>query len=290
MVRPVPRIQASSRSRSAAPSERLDSMTDLARSSAASPPSSWNVLRADSNALAASLPSFLTTFLASSSKFGSRPYRWLKRRATSRVSSTCDDWSSPDRHVSGLVDQDVGGLQQRVAEEAVGREVAVLQLVDLVLVGRHPLEPAERRAHRQQREQLGVLGQAALDEDGRVVGVDAGGEPVDHHVVDVVLDDVALLVVRRQRVPVGDEVEAVVEALQAHPVLQRAVVVAEVQGAGRAHAGQDALAARSPRRRPSEARARRRGNALAHRLRLVIGQRGAIVVLRRRRADTLGRA
>jgi hypothetical protein len=24
-----------------------------------------------------------------------RPYRWLKRRATSRVSSTCEDWSSP---------------------------------------------------------------------------------------------------------------------------------------------------------------------------------------------------
>ena len=115
-----------------------------------------------------------------------------------------------DRHVGGLVDQDVGRLQQRVAEEAVGREVAVLELLDLVLVGRHALQPAERRAHRQQREQLGVLGQAALDEDGRVVGVEAGGEPVDHHVVDVLLDDLALFVVRRQRVPVGDEVEAVV--------------------------------------------------------------------------------
>jgi hypothetical protein len=167
----------------------------------------------------------------------------LKRRATSRVSSTCDDWSSPTGTYGRLVDQDVGRLQQRVAEEAVGREVAVLELLHLVLVGRHALEPAERRAHRQQREQLGVLGQAALDEDGRVVGVDAGGEPVDHHVVDVLLDDAALFVVRRQRVPVGDEVEALELGLQPDPVLERAVVVAEVQRAGRAHAREDALAA-----------------------------------------------
>jgi hypothetical protein len=38
-----------------------------------------------------------------------------------------------DRHERGAVDQDVGGLQQRVAEEAVGREIAVLQLLDLSL-------------------------------------------------------------------------------------------------------------------------------------------------------------
>ena len=128
---------------------------------------------------------------ASASKSGSRPYRWLKRRATSRVISTCDDLVLADRHVARPVDQDVGRLQQRVAEEAVGREVAVLQLLDLVLVGRHALQPAERRAHREQREQLGVLGQAALDEDRRALRVEARGEPVDHHLVDVLLDDLA---------------------------------------------------------------------------------------------------
>ena len=52
----------------------------------------------------------------------------------------------------------------------------------------------------------------------------------------------ALFVVRRQRVPVGDEEEALVVVLQADPVLQRAVVVAEVHRAGRAHAGEDAAA------------------------------------------------
>ena len=242
MVLPVPRIQASSRSRSAAPSDGLAASRARAFCSASSPPSSWKVLRAASNALAASLPSFLTTFL--------RQLVEVRLAAVEVVEAARDLARQLDvrrlvlahRHVGRLVDQDVGRLQQRVAEEAVGREVAVLELVHLVLVGRHALEPAERRAHRQQREQLGVLGQAALDEDGRVVGVDAGGEPVDHHVVDVLLDDAALFVVRRQRVPVGDEVEALELGLQAHPVLQRAVVVAEVQRAGRAHAREDALA------------------------------------------------
>jgi hypothetical protein len=143
------------------------------------------------------------------------------------------------RHVVGLVDQDVGGLQQRVAQEAVGGQVAVLELVDLVLVGRHALQPAQRRAHGQQREQFGVFGQAALDEDGALLGVQAGGDPVHDHVVDVALHHLALFVVRGQRMPVGDEEEALVFVLQPHPVLQGAVVVAEVHGAGGAHAGED---------------------------------------------------
>ena len=73
-----------------------------------------------------------------------------------------------------------------------------------------------------------------------LLGVEPGGEPVDDHVVDGLLDDLALFVVRGQRVPVGDEVEAVVVVLQPHPVLQRAVVVAQVHRAGGAHAGKDA--------------------------------------------------
>ena len=41
------------------------------------------------------VPIFFTAAFALSSKPGSRPYRWLKRRATSRVNSTCGTWSSP---------------------------------------------------------------------------------------------------------------------------------------------------------------------------------------------------
>jgi hypothetical protein len=69
-----------------------------------------------------------------------------------------------DRHLAGAVDQHVSGLQQRIAEEAVGCEVFAGQLLDLVLVGRHAFEPAQRRGHRQQQVQFGVLGHARLDE------------------------------------------------------------------------------------------------------------------------------
>jgi hypothetical protein len=148
-----------------------------------------------------------------------------------------------DRHVGGLVNQDVGRLQQRVAEQAVGRRFAVL--LELVLVAGDALQPAQRRAHRQQREQLGMLGQAALDEQRGLLGVDARGQPVHHHVVDIALDVGMVLVVRGHRMPVGHEKEAVELGLQAHPVLQRAMVVAQMQRAGGAHARQHTLARRS---------------------------------------------
>ena len=47
-------------------------------------------------------------------------------------------------------------------------------------------------------------------------------------------------VVARQRVPVGDEVEAVVAVLQRSPVVQRADEMTEVQFSRRAHARDDA--------------------------------------------------
>jgi hypothetical protein len=65
----------------------------------------------------------------------------------------------------------------------------------------------------------------------------AGGQPVDHHLPDAFLHDFRRLVVRRQRMPVGDEKVALVFLLQPDPVLQRAVVVADVHAAGRTHPG-----------------------------------------------------
>ena len=75
-------------------------------------------------------------------------------------------------------------------------------------------------------------------------GIEAGRQPVDEHVADVLLQLRGVLVAGGEHVPVGDEEEALVLVLQLHPVAQRAVVVAEVQPAGGAHAGQHA-----PRRR-----------------------------------------
>src|SRR5512134_347236 len=89
--------------------------------------------------------------------------------------------------------------------------------------------------------QLGVLGDARLDEERRLRRIDAGREPVDHHLPDVLLDHFRSVVMGGERVPVGDEEEARVLALKAHPVLKRPVEVPEVQVAGGAHARNDAL-------------------------------------------------
>ena len=124
------------------------------------------------------------------------------------------------------VDQDVRALQHGIAEEAEGREVALAQLLLLVLVARHALQPAERCHHGEQQVQLRVLVHPGLDEQLRVAGVDARREPVDDHVPDVLADDAGFLVVRGQRVPVRHEEEALVLVLEPDPVAQHAVVVA----------------------------------------------------------------
>ena len=46
------------------------------------------------------------------------------------------------RHVTRSVDENVGGLQQGVTEEAIGGQILLLQLVLLILVARDALQPA----------------------------------------------------------------------------------------------------------------------------------------------------
>ena len=88
-----------------------------------------------------------------------------------------------DRHELRVVHRDVGRLQQRIAEEPDRRQILVLQLLLLLLVGRHALEPRHRHDHRQQQVQLGVLGHERLDEERALLGIEAGADPVGDVVV-----------------------------------------------------------------------------------------------------------
>ena len=88
--------------------------------------------------------------------------------------------------------------------------------------------------------QLGVLGDVGLDEDGRALGVEPGGEEVEGDVADVLAESGGVGVVGGEGVEVGDEEEAVVLVLKLDPVVERAHVVAEVQAASGAHAAKDA--------------------------------------------------
>ena len=147
-----------------------------------------------------------------------------------------------DGHEGRTVQQDVGALQQRVTEKAVGREILVLELLLLILVGRHALEPGERCDHRQQQVQLSVLGYVRLHEQRRHARIESSGEPVDHDLADRLLQTRGVLVPGGQRVPVGNEEKALVLILQLDPVTQSTVIVAQMQRAGGSHARQHALA------------------------------------------------
>jgi len=148
----------------------------------------------------------------------------------------------------GLVEEDVGGLEEGVAEKAEGVEVLFAELLLLVLVGGDALEPGEGGEHGEEGEELGVLGDVRLDEEGGALGVEAGGEEVEGDVADVFAEAGGVGVVGGEGVEIGDEEEAVVlglagvgeEILEADPVEEGAHVVAEVERAGRAHAGEDA--------------------------------------------------
>ena len=83
-----------------------------------------------------------------------------------------------------------------------------------------------------------MLDHARLDEDRRSGRVDAGCEPVDEHLPDAVLDPLGRLVMRRQRVPVGREIQAIVFLLEPQPVFQCAMVMTDVHSTGRPHARQ----------------------------------------------------
>ena len=65
--------------------------------------------------------------------------------------------------------------------------------------------------------QLGVLRHAGLNEEDRLGGIHPGCQPIDDHVPDAFLDDRRGLVMSGERMPVGDEEEALVFVLKRRP-------------------------------------------------------------------------
>ena len=78
-----------------------------------------------------------------------------------------------DRHGISTHDRDVAKLHQRIAQKSVGGDLAA-QLFDLVLEGRHALQPRDRNDHRKQHLQPADLRNVRLDVDRAARRVDAG--------------------------------------------------------------------------------------------------------------------
>src|SRR6266513_369944 len=155
---------------------------------------------------------------------------------------------APDRNEVTLHDEDVGRLQHRVAEKAVGglRESMIAQLI---LQRRDALDPRDRDEPREEKMQLPDLRYESFQEVVDLLRIDADREVVDDVVADVLLDLAQAIETGREHVVVGDEQERVVGVLQLHTVGERADIVPDVELSGRAIAREDALPRRLRGRR-----------------------------------------
>ena len=150
-----------------------------------------------------------------------------------------------DGHDVRAVDEDVGGHQDGVGEQADAGGDA---LVELVLVRGRPLEQPHAGDGGENPCQFGHLGHVGLAEEGGLVGVEAQGQVIQGDIADLARAAarpafrVGLEVADGgQGVVVGDEIEALALVLQLDVLLDGAEVVAQVQLARGLHAAEDAL-------------------------------------------------
>ncbi len=157
-----------------------------------------------------------------------------------------------DRHPAGLVDHDVGRLQDGVVEQPHAVLDAVLALL---LVGWRAFHPADRHDRVEDPRQLGVLGKVRLTDQRAAVGVEADGEQIKHHLVRQP-PHLRTVVDGGHGVVVDNAVDRLVPVLERDVVELRAEVVAQVRGAGGLDPAEDALTdGRLAHRRASVARA-----------------------------------
>ena len=154
------------------------------------------------------------------------------------------DLIAPDRHVLAAHDRDVAELQERIAEKSVGSDLLAERL-DLPLVRRDALEPGNRRDHREQRVELGDFGHAGLQEDRRLLRIDAGGEPDRDHLVACAADFIGSVEIGRICVEIGDLEESVGRVRVGRPLREHADEMAEMKIAGGTHARHHARTVRS---------------------------------------------
>ena len=80
-----------------------------------------------------------------------------------------------------------------------------------------------------------------LDKKGRSIRIDTCSQPVNHHIPDIGRHDFRVFIMSGQGVPIGNKKETVVLILEAGPVLQDPVVMAEMEATGGPHPGEDSV-------------------------------------------------
>ena len=156
------------------------------------------------------------------------------------------DLVTTHRHLVGVEDQDVGGHQHRVHEQAGADACVVVQLLLAVLVHRRlvgmgAVEDALAGDHGEEPHQLGGFRDVALAVEPHLVRVQAAGQPAGRDLQGRTLGALGLLRLD-QAVQVGQEEEALdIRGLAGgNGRADRADVVAEMGSAGGGDAGEDA--------------------------------------------------
>jgi hypothetical protein len=136
-----------------------------------------------------------------------------------------------DGNVRRLIEQHVGRLQHRIGVKADARAFAVLARFFLEL--RHAVEPADARGAEQQPCELGMRGDASLVEQDRLGRIDPGRHQRRRHLARV-RGQLGGIVIDGDRVEIGEEIEFLARhlVLHAHPVADRAQIIAEMQISG----------------------------------------------------------
>ena len=140
-----------------------------------------------------------------------------------------------DGHDAGLVEQDVGGHQDGVLQQAVAHGFL---LGGLGLILGHALQPADGGYAGEHPGQLGMRRDGGLHHDGAGLGVDARGQVERGDLADLGAQLGGRLV-KRNGVQVDDAENALVIVLDSHPVFERPQIISDVQISGRLHAGKD---------------------------------------------------
>ena len=84
-----------------------------------------------------------------------------------------------DRHGVGLIEQNVRGLQDGIAQKPVRREIASFNVLPFFFIGGIPFEPGNWGDHRQEYMQDGMSRHVGLDEHGGALRVNPDGEPIN---------------------------------------------------------------------------------------------------------------
>ena len=111
------------------------------------------------------------------------------------------------------INHDVGALQNGIAEETVVVQVLVLDAFQRFFVRGIALQPAECRHHGQQQMQLRVFRNDRLLENYALCRIESRRQVIDHDLQRVLRNRGRVRVIARQRMPIRDEVKAVIRRI-----------------------------------------------------------------------------